>query len=208
MNLEKSALLVIDMQYDFMKKGSLEVPEANTLIEPINKLMQLDWGLIIASKDWHPNDHISFASNHKNHNPFETIELSEGYMQTLWPVHCVQDTKGAELHHDLNQSKISQIVLKGQNSGVDSYSAFFDNNHQVKTNLDNLLKKNGITDIYLVGLAADYCVKFSAIDGATLGYKTHFILEGTKFINSSIKNELRKELALHNISFPKLEDLL
>lgn len=208
MNLKTSALLIIDMQNDFMKNGSLEVPDANQLIKPINELMELNWGTIIASKDWHPSNHISFASNHKNYTVFQEIILKNGQKQTLWPNHCVQNTKGAEIHKELNYSKINNIVLKGENPNVDSYSAFFDNNHEVKTNLDSLLKENSITDIYLVGLAAEFCVLYSAIDGANLGYKTHYVLDATRFIEPSNEKKLLKQLTSNAIIISNTEQLL
>lgn len=208
MNLQKSALLIIDMQNDFMQNGSLEVPDANELIKPINELMELKWGVIVASKDWHPANHISFASNHKNQKPFDTITIEDQYVQTLWPNHCVENTFGAEIHNDLNTSKINHLILKGTNPRVDSYSAFFDNNHQVKTQLDNLLNKIGITDIYVVGLAADYCVFFTAIDGANLGYNTHYIIDATRFINASTSNDVIKQLISNNISISNIDEIM
>ena len=201
MNLKNSALLIIDMQYDFMENGSLEVAQANQLIDPINQLMQLDWGLIVASQDWHPENHISFAENHSNKSPFETITLKDGAIQTLWPTHCVQNSHGAEIHDKIAISKTNQIVKKGQNTAVDSYSAFFDNNHQIKTDLDAILKNNQIKETYIVGLAADYCVKFTAIDSAFLGYTTNIILDATKFIDPTIKVEYQNELNCHKINF-------
>ncbi|MBK0370140.1 bifunctional nicotinamidase/pyrazinamidase [Flavobacterium agrisoli] len=208
MNLKNSALLVIDMQYDFMEKGSLAVANANQLIPIINYLLSLNWGLIVASQDWHPSNHVSFASNHKNKNSFEKIELKDGTMQVLWPDHCVQNSYGAKIHDEILISKIQNIIKKGENPTVDSYSAFFDNNHQIKTELDALLKKQRITALYITGLAADYCVKFTAIDGVQLGYKTHIVLDATQFIDNAIEPKYIAELEQQGIVFVNSQSLL
>ncbi|WP_046756939.1 bifunctional nicotinamidase/pyrazinamidase [Kordia jejudonensis] len=207
MNYEKSALLVIDMQYDFMLDGSLEVKEANDLIQPINDLMKLNWNLVVASKDWHPENHISFASNHEGCKPYDEIILEDGTKQILWPDHCIQNSSGAEIHAEMDQSCIDEIVLKGQNPNVDSYSAFFDNNHLEKTEMDTILKANGIENIYVVGLARDFCVKWTAMDGQELGYNSYFVIDATKAVDPSTDDEVIKELKESNVTIIKISDI-
>ena len=208
MSLKNSALLVIDMQYDFMQGGSLEVQGANELIPYINKLMTLNWGLIAASKDWHPSDHISFASNHSHANAFETITLDDQSEQVMWPDHCVQNTTGSEIHDQINSSLFDAIVLQGQNSKVDSYSAFFDNNHLEKTQLHAVLLCKKISSIYLVGLAADFCVKYTAIDGQSLGFDTHFIFDATRSVNPEDNSNLIQQLQLKKIEINSTQQLI
>ncbi len=208
MNLNNSALLVIDMQYDFMEGGSLEVNEANEIIRPINELLELGWGLVVASQDWHPENHVSFASNHKSKKVFEKITLADGTSQVLWPDHCKQNSKGAAIHQLINSSKIEEFVFKGKNSRVDSYSAFFDNNKVEKTNLDDLLKSKKITDIYLVGLAADFCVKFTALDGKQLGYETYFVTDATKAVQPELQNSLYETLMQNQIKLITSAEIL
>lgn len=208
MNIRKSALLVIDMQYDFMSGGSLEVKNANKLIEPVNRLMKLGWGLVAASKDWHPENHISFASNHKGHSAFEEITLHTGDRQVLWPAHCIQHTHGAEIHREINREAIDEIIYKGQNLQIDSYSAFFDNNHLEKTAMDDLLKKKDIEHICVVGLARDYCVKWTAMDGRQLGYHTYFIFDATKPVHADTDDEVRKELKNARVKIVHLNEFI
>ncbi len=208
MNYEKSALLIVDMQYDFMESGSLEVKNANSIINTINSLTKKDWGLIVASKDWHPQNHVSFASNNEGSQLFDEVTLEDGTKQIMWPDHCVQGTKGAEIHKDIDTTNIDHIVLKGQNKNVDSYSAFFDNNHLQKTEMDKILKENGIESIYVLGLARDFCVRWTALDGQKLGYKTHFIFDATKPVNEHFDAELLKELKANNISVISSKELI
>ncbi len=208
MNYKKSALLIIDMQYDFMEGGSLEVKHANSILKTINQIAQKDWGLVVASKDWHPQNHISFASNNKGSKVFEAITLSDGTQQVMWPDHCVQGTHGSDIHKDIDATRIDHIVLKGQNPQVDSYSAFFDNNHLQKTEMDKILKEHGIKNIYVLGLARDYCVRWTAIDGQKLGYKTYFIWDATKPVDSASDDAILKELKDNKIEIIKAKDLM
>jgi len=166
--MTRQALIIVDVQNDFLPGGSLAAPHGDEIIPVINKLLDKNrdkklFSLIIATQDWHPENHESF--------------------KTLWPVHCVQHSHGAELAQNLNHSKIDKIIHKGQNPEIDSYSAFFDNNHQQKTELDEYLKKNDITDVYILGLVTDYCVKFSVLDAISLGYKTYLIEDGCRGVN-------------------------
>jgi len=207
MEFARSALLVIDMQYDFMAGGSLEVANASELIGPINELMKLDWKLVVASQDWHPKNHVSFASNHAGKKPFEEIILSDGSTQVLWPDHCIQNTAGAAIHQQLDTSLINDIVLKGQNATVDSYSAFFDNKQSEKTGMDDLLKAHNITDVYIVGLAGDYCVKATAIDALQLDYTSYFVSDATKSVNLGTDILLYKELETAGVTVINIEDI-
>ena len=167
------ALLVIDVQNDFCPGGNLAVPEGDQIINGINKLIP-KFDLVVASQDWHPETHGSFAVNH-NKTPGEVIELN-GLQQVLWPQHCVQGSRGAEFHQDLESDKFDAVFTKGENPLIDSYSAFFDNGHLNKTALDDYLKKKQVSQLFVCGLATDYCVKFTALDAVDLGYKT-FLLE-------------------------------
>ena len=170
-NLVK-ALLIIDVQNDFCPGGSLAVPEGDQIIPGINELMS-KFDLVIASQDWHPVNHGSFASNHDK-APGELIELN-GLQQVLWPDHCVQGSQGAEFHKELCLDSVDAVFTKGENPLIDSYSAFFDNGHLNETGLNDYLQKNKVNELYICGLATDYCVKFTALDALNLGYKTYLV---------------------------------
>ena len=163
----KRALIIVDVQYDFLPGGSLAVVDGDKIIPIINRL-QSQFDLIVATQDWHPADHSSFVSN----NP-----------QGLWPDHAVQGSHGAELHANLSKEKIDRVFRKGIDPTVDSYSGFFDNDHLTSTGLDKYLKKQGIQEVYVVGLATDYCVKFTALDAHQLGYKTTLIVDAARGVN-------------------------
>ena len=165
----KTALLVIDVQNDFCPAGALEVAGGNDIIPYINKEM-VKYDCIVLTQDWHPKGHSSFASNHEGKNPLELIKLPYGD-QVLWPDHCVQGSKGAEFHPELNIQQANAIIRKGSNPRIDSYSAFFENDRKTPTGLDGYFKSLEIEKINLVGLATDFCVNFSAQDAANLGYK-------------------------------------
>lgn len=167
------ALVIVDVQNDFCPGGALPVPEGGQVVEIINRL-QPGYELVVATQDWHPANHGSFAANHPDRRVGEQIELA-GQPQILWPVHCVQGTAGAELHSDLNRSRIARIFQKGMDPDVDSYSGFFDNGHRHATGLGEYLKEQGATEIYVCGLATDYCVMFTALDAAGLGFRTHLL---------------------------------
>lgn len=178
------ALIVVDVQNDFCKNGALEVPNANEIIPYINKIInQNQYDEIIFSQDFHPKDHVSFAENHSNKKIGEFITLDNGYQQILWPTHCVQDTFGTEFHSELKQPKSVKIVKKGTNKLVDSYSAFYDNNHEISTGLTEYLQEKNIKKLEIVGLALDYCVKFTALDAVNEGFQTYVHNKGTKAVN-------------------------
>ncbi|MBS9774956.1 MAG: bifunctional nicotinamidase/pyrazinamidase [Tenacibaculum sp.] len=178
------ALIVVDVQNDFCESGSLEVPNANEIIPYINNIIcENNYDEIIFSQDYHPKDHISFAENHFNKKVGEIITLKNNTKQILWPVHCVQNTKGCEFNLSLIQPKNLKIIQKGTNKMVDSYSAFYDNNHEISTGLTKYLKEKNIKKVEIVGLALDYCVKFTALDSVKEGFSTHLHIRGTKAVN-------------------------
>lgn len=175
------ALLIVDVQNDFLPGGSLAVPEGDQIIPVINTL-QKKFSLIIATRDWHPANHGSFASNNKGTKVGDTIEL-DGLDQIMWPDHCVQGSPGAELSPLLNQTMIQRIFFKGTNPKVDSYSAFFDNGHRIQTELHDYLQKKKVKRLYITGLAADVCVYFTVKDALELGYETILVTDATKGVN-------------------------
>lgn len=183
----KKALIIVDVQNDFCEGGALAVPGANEIIPYINGLMEENhYDQIVLTQDWHPADHKSFASNNGK-KVGETITLN-GIPQFMWPDHCMQNTFGAEFHKDLNVDKVTHIIQKGKNAEVDSYSGFQDNNHFVKTGLDDFLKYHEIQLLEVVGLAMDYCVKFTCLDAAQLGYITCLHFNGTRAVNVKPEN--------------------
>lgn len=175
------ALIIVDVQNDFLPGGALAVKDGDQIIPIINKL-QKKFSFIVATQDWHPENHGSFAANHKGHEVGEFVSLN-GVKQILWPVHCVQNSHGAEFHQDLDTNNWSKIIQKGTNPLVDSYSGFFDNNKNGDTGLGDFLKSEGVREIYICGLAADYCVKFTVLDGIDEGFVTYLITDATKAVN-------------------------
>lgn len=163
------ALIVIDVQKDFCPGGALAVPEGDTIVSPINALM-VDAEAVILTQDWHPSGHSSFASSHAGKSPYDMVDMPYG-PQVLWPDHCVQGRKGARFHAGLQVDHADLIIRKGYNPQIDSYSAFFENDHATPTGLEGYLKSRGIDDVLIVGLALDFCVNFSAVDAAKLGFK-------------------------------------
>jgi nicotinamidase/pyrazinamidase len=174
------ALIIVDLQNDFLPGGALPVPHGDEVIPVANEL-QRHFELVLATKDWHPPDHGSFAANHRGKKPGDRIIL-DGIEQILWPVHCVQNTLGAEFAPTFDTSRIAYVFHKGIERNIDSYSTFFDNAHRRHTGLAHYLKERSIKDIYLLGLALDYCVKYSALDARQLGLNTHVILDGCRGI--------------------------
>lgn len=188
------ALIIVDMQNDFMPGGALAVPEGDLIIDRINEL-QNKFELIVATQDWHPANHKSFASQHEGKNPFDVIELN-GLQQTLWPDHCIQGTKGADFHKDLNTTKIEAIFRKGMNRDIDSYSGFFDNGRKKSTGLNGFLKERNVTSLFICGLASDYCVYYTAMDALSLGYPTTILEGSTKPIDPIKLVDLKENFKL------------
>lgn len=178
---ENSALIIVDVQNDFLPGGTLAVGDGDQIIPVINDL-QSKFNHVIATQDFHPANHGSFAANHPGKNPGEFIQLA-GLTQILWPVHCVQGSKGADFHSDLNQSQWEAIFQKGRNPEVDSYSGFFDNARRSDTGLGDYLKSKRINRVFVCGLALDYCVKFTALDAKSLGFETILIADATRAVN-------------------------
>jgi len=175
------ALILVDIQNDFLHGGALAVPDGDAVIRVANRL-QAAFPLVVATQDWHPANHGSFASNHPGKKVFGQIDLN-GLQQTLWPVHCVQGTSGAELAAQLRRERIAKIFPKGTDPGIDSYSGFFDNGHRKSTGLGEWLHGKGVTEVFVCGLATDYCVKYTALDAAQAGFKTHFIEDASRGVN-------------------------
>ena len=181
LNASRTALLVIDVQNDFIPGGQLAVPEGDLIVPLINRLGG-QFKQVVIAQDWHPPGHASFAASHPDRKPFEVIQLPYGE-QTLWPVHCVRDTPGAELHADLDLPHAQLIIRKGCNPDIDSYSAFLEADRTTPTGLAGYLKERGIDTVYLVGLALDFCVMFSALDARAAGFNTFVILDACRAID-------------------------
>ena len=186
------ALVIIDVQNDFLLNGSLEVPSGNDVIKPINETIK-NYSLIVATKDWHPLDHVSFVSNHPGKKIGEVIKVNN-IDQVLWPEHCVQESRGSDFPTTLNFKAINKIIYKGTNSQIDSYSGFHDNSKIRSTGLSDYLKAKNVTLIDYVGLVTEYCVKFTVFDSIEEGFKTRVILKGIKGINLAESNKALKEM--------------
>lgn len=176
-----NALLVVDIQNDFCPHGALEVKDGDQVIPVANALMER-FDLVVATQDWHPADHKSFAANHPWRKPGQIIDL-HGVKQVLWPMHCVQGTFGAEFAPGLNTAKFTRVFQKGTDPDIDSYSGFFDNARRKSTGLGKYLIEKQVDAVYIVGLAADYCVKFTALDALELGFITYVVTDGTRGVN-------------------------
>ncbi len=184
----KNALIIIDLQNDFCPGGALEVRDGDKIIPIINKI-QGKFYKIIATQDWHPKDHISFASNYQGKKIYDVIKI-DNVEQVLWPDHCVRGTYGAELHKDLRTGNINLILRKGTDKNIDSYSAFIENDKKTLTGLSGYLNSLKIKQIFLVGLATDYCVYYSAMDALKFGYDTYVIIDACRGVdvpNNNVK---------------------
>ncbi|QHL86421.1 bifunctional nicotinamidase/pyrazinamidase [Nibribacter ruber] len=176
------ALLLIDIQNDFLPGGSLAVPDGDAIIPLVNHL-QPKFDLVVATQDWHPSNHKSFAGQHAGNKVFDTITLN-GLEQVLWPHHCIQGTPGADFSSALDMHRVEAIFRKGTNPEIDSYSGFYDNGHLKSTALAEYLRGKGVTEVYVAGLAADFCVFFTAKDALQEGFATYFIEDATRAISS------------------------
>jgi len=191
-------LVIIDVQNDFLLNGSLQVPSGNDVIEPINQIIS-NYELVVATKDWHPLNHVSFASNHPGKKIGDTVKVND-IDQMLWPNHCVQESRGSDFPVHLNTKTINKIIYKGINSEVDSYSGFHDNNKIRSTGLSGFLKTKNVTSVDYVGLATEYCVKYTVLDSIEEGFKTSVILDGIKGINPEESNKALKEMGSRGIN--------
>lgn len=179
--MSSEALIVVDIQNDFLPGGALAVGQGDEIIPFVNQLME-QFDLVVATQDWHPADHGSFAANHKGRQPGEVIDL-HGLPQIMWPVHCVQGTKGAEFAAGLHTAKFRKVFRKGTDASIDSYSGLFDNGKRKSTGLGEYLKAEGVKKVTVVGLAADYCVKFTALDAREFGFEVVLPIAGTRAVN-------------------------
>ena len=183
-NPARSALVVVDVQPDFLPGGALPVPGGDAILDPLRALLErLPFGIAVATQDWHPTGHVSFASAHPGRKPFDVIEV-HGQEQTLWPDHCVQGTAGAALHHALPWERVAAVIRKGAQRDVDSYSGFRNNwdaaGGRPPTGLAGYLRERGVEDVFVCGLARDFCVKWSAEDAAAAGFRTTVLWELTR----------------------------
>merc|ERR1719356_435353 len=210
----KRALLVIDMQYDFIPGGSLEVANGDKVVGVINdirKKYDKKFDMVCMSMDWHPPNHISFLLNNVERDPsaelFKPIKLPNGTEQVMWPDHCVQGSNGSKIHKDLYRTQSDKIVLKGMDPSVDSYSAFMDNDKKTKTALNGLLKEGEITDIFCVGLAYDFCVGNTALDGKSLGYNTYIVKDASAFVAKESAETMEKQMEESKVNIINADDL-
>jgi nicotinamidase/pyrazinamidase len=184
-------LILVDIQNDFLPGGALAVPDGDAVVPVVNRL-QAAFPLVVATQDWHPASHGSFAAQHPGKKVFEQIDLN-GLRQTLWPVHCVQGTIGAELVPGLERGRIAKVFPKGTDPAIDSYSGLFDNGRRKSTGLGEWLKAQEVTEVFVCGLATDYCVKFTALDAVHCGFKTYFIEDASRGVNlqpEDVKNAI------------------
>lgn len=177
-----NVLILVDIQNDFIPGGSLPVPLGNEIIKLVNEL-QDSFELVVATQDWHPRNHKSFATQHPGKKQFETISL-HGLDQVLWPDHCVQGTTGAEFHSTLHMNKVEAVFRKGMNPDIDSYSGFYDNGYKKSTGLAGYLRERGVKKVYVCGLAADYCVAYTAKDALKENFETYIIEDATRAIDA------------------------
>ena len=204
---EKTALIVVDVQNGFMPNGNLAVAHADRILPNVNQLMH-HFNNVVLTQDWHPEHHISFANNHEHKQPFDMINLPYG-QQVLWTSHCVQGTKDSDFHPDLDVSQAQLIIRKGFHAHIDSYSAFVEADGTTKTGLTGYLNERQIDTVYVVGVATDFCVAWTAIDAVNLGFKTYVIEDATSGIdlNGSLAQKWQEMQAL-NIGRVQTQDVL
>jgi len=201
---EKSALIIVDVQNDFCPGGALEVKEGDKII-PIINLISSKFYKVIATQDWHPKDHISFADNYAQHNAFDVIKISD-IEQVLWPKHCVMGELGADFHPNLDTRYIDLIIRKGTNRKIDSYSAFFENDKSTITGLEGYLKALSIDSIYVSGLATDYCVFYTAMDGIKLGFNVYIVEDRNSVYKISVIQDVKyKKIKIEHFKDQKLQ---
>jgi len=208
---ERSALVLVDIQPDFLPGGSLPVEDGDAILDGVRRLMESDlFELQAATQDWHPPEHVSFAANHDGAEPMDVIRL-HGHDQTLWPAHCVQGTPGAELHPELPWERVSVIVRKGTRADADSYSGFRNNwnadGERPSTGLAGYLRERGVDTLYLCGLARDVCVKWTAEDGAEAGFDVRFVWDLTRGVDPSADDAVRADLEAAGVRVLESDEL-
>ena len=204
----RSALIVVDIQNDFLPGGALAVPSGDSVIDPASRLMaDPRWRAVVVTQDWHPSDHVSFAAQHENCSPFQEIELSYG-PQVLWPVHCVAGSAGAALPASLSDRTAHLVIRKGMNREVDSYSAFVEADGVTRTGLAGYLRERGIDRVVICGLALDFCVRFTAEDAARAGFATAIVEDACAAISPEANEALFAQLAALGITRVMTDDVL
>lgn len=206
------ALVLVDIQNDFLPGGALAAPEGDKILPLINEMVHYPFDLIVATKDLHPQEHGSFAANHEGKQVGDHIQLG-GFDQILWPVHCVQGSKGAEFAPGWDTTQVDKVIYKGTDPLIDSYSTFYDNGHRKSTGLEIYLKGKGVKEIFLAGLTTEYCVTYSALDALKLGFRVYVIVDACKPVNLGPQDE---EIALQTmrragailLSFKDLKEIL
>lgn len=198
-------LIIIDAQNDFMPGGALAVEGGDAIVGPINRL-QKKFDLVVATQDWHPKNHMSFASSHEGKKPFDRIEW-QGMDQTLWPDHCVQGSKGAEFHENLQTDRIEAIFRKGMDPEIDSYSGFYDNGYKKSTGLAGYLREKNANELYFCGLAADICVAFSIRDALKEGFSATLVEDATRALDGDAFKKIRNEFEQKGVKFVTSGDL-
>jgi nicotinamidase/pyrazinamidase len=199
------ALIIVDVQIDFLPGGALAVPDGDAVVPLINS-SQHHFDLVVATQDWHPQGHKSFASEHKGKNVFDVTEL-HGLEQVLWPDHCVQGTAGAGFAANLNMNRVEAIFRKGMNKEIDSYSGFYDNGHLKATGMGAYLKGRGINEVFVCGLAADFCVYYTALDGLMLEFNSTILEDATRAISSEGFENAKRNLVAKGGSVIKTTSL-
>lgn len=206
------ALILVDIQNDFLPGGALAVPEGDAIIPLVNEMIHYPFDLIVATKDWHPSDHGSFASNHEGMAAGDHIQLG-GLDQILWPAHCVQGTWGSEFAPGWDLTQIDKVIYKGTDPLIDSYSTFFDNGHRKSTGLETYLREKGISEIFIAGVTTEYCVTYSALDALKLGFRAYVIADACRGVNlephdADIALSTLRRAGAVLLSFKDLKDLL
>lgn len=202
------ALILVDIQHDFLPGRALPVPEGDAVVAVANRLLP-HFPLVVATQDWHPANHGSFAVNHPGRQVGEVVEL-DGLPQLLWPAHCVQGSAGAAFAAGLQTDGITQVFTKGVDPRVDSYSGFYDNDHRQSTGLGEYLHAHGVTEVYLLGLATDYCVKFTALDARRLGFATYLVADGCRGVEVQPGDVGRAfdELRMHGVVMVQSDEVV
>jgi nicotinamidase/pyrazinamidase len=200
------SLILIDVQNDFMSRGTLEVPQGDQIVPLINRFQKF-FDLVVATQDWHPQNHKSFASNHQDKKPFDRIVL-HGLEQVLWPDHCVQGSSGAELHPDLDIQRIAAIFRKGMDPEADSYSGFYDNGHRISTGLSGYLKEKGAAELYFCGLATDICVYYSIKDSLGEGFSPVLIEDASRPLSIDSYASIKSEMVRIGVQIINSNDIL